>query len=125
MALESEEKACLIELAEALRHPVFPLFLGRRSCPPTLPLVLDVLEQDAESVLMHYPWQASERYQRNHGQESLRLIADAQPGGASRPSRRDVPISFDPRKRMYGMRAVTQTFVQPLSQTEHDPMSEL
>lgn len=31
------------ELAEALRRPVFPLYLGRKSCPPALPLAPEVV----------------------------------------------------------------------------------
>ena len=38
VGLESRDAACLHGLAEALRRPAFPLFLGRRSCPPTLPV---------------------------------------------------------------------------------------
>ena len=34
--LESGDEALLRELEAALRHPVCPLYLGRRSCPPTL-----------------------------------------------------------------------------------------
>lgn len=124
-ALECEDASYLNELADALRHPAFPLFLGRRSCPPTLPLVLGVMEADAEDVLARYPWQASERYQRKHREAPLRVIADARPGTAARPSRRDVPVSFDPHRRTYGMRAVTQAFVPLTRGTEHDPMSEL
>lgn len=33
--LESEDEALLRELEAALRHPVYPLYLGRRSCPPS------------------------------------------------------------------------------------------
>ena len=32
--LESGDEALLRELEAALRHPVYPLYLGRRSCPP-------------------------------------------------------------------------------------------
>ena len=34
-------------LAQAVVRPVFPLYLGRRSCPPTLPLRLAVREGSA------------------------------------------------------------------------------
>lgn len=125
VALESDDASYLNALADALRCPAFPLFLGRRSCPPTLPLVLGVMESGADDVLARYPWQASERYQRSHRQAALRVIADARPGSGARPSRRDVPVSFDPRRRLYGMRAVTQAFVYLPRETEHDPMSEL
>lgn len=40
VGLESEDEALLQKLAWALGHPAYPLFLGRRSCPPTLPLCL-------------------------------------------------------------------------------------
>ena len=36
--VEREDTALLQQLQQALLHPVFPLYLGRRSCPPTLPL---------------------------------------------------------------------------------------
>lgn len=42
VGLESEDTALLQELETALKHPVYPLYLGRRSCPPTLPLCLDI-----------------------------------------------------------------------------------
>ena len=45
VGLESKDTALLQELAEALTHPVFPLYLGRRACPPTLPLCLGLREQ--------------------------------------------------------------------------------
>ena len=41
VGLESENKAFLEQLEYCLCHPVYPLFLGRRSCPITLPLVLE------------------------------------------------------------------------------------
>ena len=38
VGLESEDRSFLEQIERALRNPCFPLFLGRRSCPPTLPL---------------------------------------------------------------------------------------
>ena len=43
VGLESEDTALLQELETALKHPVYPLYLGRRSCPPTLPLCLGIV----------------------------------------------------------------------------------
>lgn len=34
VGLESEDTALLQELETALKYPVYPLYLGRRSCPP-------------------------------------------------------------------------------------------
>ena len=46
VGLESQEEAVLQDLVQALHHPVFPLFLGRRSCPPTMPLCLGIRQKD-------------------------------------------------------------------------------
>jgi CRISPR system Cascade subunit CasD len=43
-----EARWSLPELAEALRHPHFPLYLGRKSCPPALPLMPQLVS--AENV---------------------------------------------------------------------------
>ena len=40
VGVESNDGELIERLANALEHPVFPLFLGRRSCPPTLPICL-------------------------------------------------------------------------------------
>ena len=42
------------KLEAALHRPAFPLFLGRRSCPPTLPLSLGVRELPLEEALRRY-----------------------------------------------------------------------
>ena len=38
------DRALLEGIDEALRHPAFPLYLGRRSCPPTHPVSLGLRE---------------------------------------------------------------------------------
>lgn len=125
VALEHEDVDWLQSLAEALRAPAYPLFLGRRSCPPTLPLVLDVVPQNRTDALNAYPWQAAEHYKRLHAADGLRVVSDAGAGNTARPSRRDVPVSFDPSWRRYAMRAVEHAAVWPCGSHEHDPMSEL
>lgn len=42
-ALISADTALLRQCAEALRHPVWPPYLGRRSCPPEGPLFIGLL----------------------------------------------------------------------------------
>ncbi|PWI05109.1 type I-E CRISPR-associated protein Cas5/CasD [Streptomyces sp. NWU339] len=58
-------KPLIESLEHAVRHPAFPLSLGRRSCPPTGPVSLG-LRPDAplEQTLTEVPWQAS-RHRRN------------------------------------------------------------
>ena len=53
--------APLLEALEhAVRHPVFPLSLGRRSCPPSGPVSLGLRpDGELQTVLTDVPWQAS------------------------------------------------------------------
>lgn len=132
VGLESDDDALLSSLDEALRHPVFPLFLGRRSCPPTLPLTLGVRPLSLADALKNEPRLCE------GGQNSLRIMTDAEPSAGSRAVRRDVPVSFDSRNRRFRDRAVTELgFFSPASaekivsqpqendDSEHDPMKEL
>lgn len=104
-------------LAEAIVRPVFPLYLGRRSCPPTLPLRLAVRTGSAWDALRETPWMASAYYQKKQRHEqyvSLRVIADqgvipADVGVASEHTLQDVPISFDSERRTYTLRTVEET----------------
>jgi CRISPR system Cascade subunit CasD len=54
-------KAFLYEIEYALRHPVFPLYLGRRSCPPEGKLSLGVREDKTLlQALKEEPWLVSD-----------------------------------------------------------------
>jgi len=72
VGLESEDTALLQELETALKHPVYPLYLGRRSCPPTLPLCLDIRAGELLDTLRAEPLLVK---QRNGA--PLRIVADA------------------------------------------------
>ena len=53
--IESEDAALLQQLQQALLHPVFQLYLGRRSCPPTLPLCLGLRQCSLQEALQTEP----------------------------------------------------------------------
>ena len=53
--LESEDAALLQQLQDALQHPAFPLYLGRRSCPPALPLCLGLRQGSLQETLQTEP----------------------------------------------------------------------
>jgi CRISPR system Cascade subunit CasD len=95
-------------LADALDDPVFPLYLGRRSCPITGEISLGVDERPMENALRAQAWQASPWYQRRQSREvELELVVDAIPGETDPiETRRDVPESFNPERREYGWREV-------------------
>ena len=121
--LESSDKAFLNELEAALRHPVYPLYLGRRSCPPTLPLCLGIRQGDVLEALRTEP----PLTQRNRPKR-MEIVADAAPTDVAAVPRRDLPTSFSPVHRTYGFRPVSvqQADWPGLPEpTEHDAMAEL
>ena len=120
VGLESEDTALLQELETALKHPVYPLYLGRRSCPPTLPLCLGVRPGSLQEVLQAEPPLCPGRQSR--------ILLDADPLEPGTAPQRDVPVSFDPHHRQYGYRSVRELWQKvPDSPetTEHDPFREL
>ena len=127
------DRALLEGIDEAQRHPAFPLYLGRRSCPPTHPVSLGLREAALLDALRAEPWLASEwfRRRRREGLNAEILIdQEAVPveerAGDARGSR-DVPLSFDPRRRDYGFREVERLMVRvgAPEPDAHDPMAEL
>lgn len=104
------DSGLLESLADAISRPRFGLYLGRRSCPVTDPVLLGVADGELPDVLAAQPWQAA-RWYRNRQPRTVHLPVhvDASPGLAG-PSetRRDVPESFDPVRREYGWREVVQ-----------------
>ena len=123
VGLESEDTALLQELAEALTHPVFPLYLGRRACPPTLPLCLGLREQGLVEALQAEPALCPGE------PKPTRIVADAAPQEPGAVPQRDVPLSYDPRHRQYGYRSAREISLrQPAGAPEptaHDPFCEL
>lgn len=108
----------LKELETALQNPCFPLFLGRRSCPPTLPVVIGIRDLPLETALR-------EEAPLSEKHEKL-LRAQVETDQPDAGMIQDVPISFDPGRRVYGYRRLREFFVEcNLNETEHDAMSEL
>lgn len=95
-------------LAEALERAVFPLYLGRRSCPTTGRVSLGLHDVPLEEALRAQVWQAAQWYQRTQDREvELELAVDAVEGDTDPvETRRDVPESFSSERREYGWREV-------------------
>jgi len=135
VGLEGEDDF-LDELTVALQNPVFPLYLGRRSCPPAGRLVLGLRKRNLYQALEEEPWQASEWFQKKNDAEKIRLtiVCDAQPNESDAFLRRDLPVSFSQQHRRYGFRMVKDNAeaipvreLQRLNelQTDHDAMAGL
>ena len=115
--LEGEE-SFLRELETALQNPCFPLFLGRRSCPPTLPLVLGIRGTSLETTLS----KEAPLGEKHENMLRVQMETDDPAAGLMQ----DMPVSFDPGRRIYGYRRVKEFFVECIqNETEHDAMGEL
>ena len=138
VGLESGDEAMLQQLQQALAHPVYPLFLGRRSCPPTQPFCLGIRPTGLLETLQKEPSLVPDW--RRNWLIKARIVTDALPAesvadGISAKSavvpRRDLPVSFSPLHRQFGFRAVQELQIElgskidPPSETDHDPFAEL
>lgn len=115
----SEDEALMQRLAEAVSHPAFPLFLGRRACPPEGRVFLGLREEALEEALMHEPSLLSQ--QTMDPNKMTRMVLE-DPAGPARL--RDMPVSFSPFRREYRYRAAKEQWIGSQT-TAHDPMREL
>ncbi|MFA7037318.1 MAG: type I-E CRISPR-associated protein Cas5/CasD [Methanosarcina sp.] len=105
VGLEGEEKI-LGDIDFAIKHPFYPLYLGRRSCPPSGQISLGLRDEELFDALRNEPWQASEWYRVQAPRKvSLEIVCDSVPGRSSMLVR-DCPVSFSQERRSYGFRGV-------------------
>lgn len=98
VALEGDE-ALIARIAEALRSPRWPLFLGRRSCPPSVPPLVGVVAVGAVDAV-----RTAARAEGVSDGERLRIVYETRGGDGD--ARFDVPLSFAAIERRYGKRYV-------------------
>jgi CRISPR system Cascade subunit CasD len=125
----------IASLAASIKSPQFPLYLGRRSCPPARPFHVLVSERGLADLLSSVdpdqgiPWQASGWWQRKQPSTvTLDIVRDTLDGEEPAELPADAPLSFDPNHRRYAVRPVVHssvTFTNPTFKhdlTDHDPM---
>lgn len=126
VGLESEDRVFLQALERALRSPAFPLFLGRRSCSPTMPIALGIREGSLLDELKQEPWLVSPWMQRQYREKPLlRLMTDIGYGGRKMGMQRDLPITFHISARSYAYREMEEHVPIAPPDVRHDPMAEL
>lgn len=128
VGLESEDRSFLEQIERALRNPCFPLFLGRCSCPPTLPLVLGIREDALETALRGEENQNKDLKSIRQSHRYIRL--DCGVGEQEGAVVQDLPISFNPMKREFAYRRAKEIWLRDDVNTEesaeeHDAMAEL
>ena len=139
--LESENSRLLEQIGCALRSPAFPLYLGRRSCPPVGRVFLRICDKPLKPALEEQALldlnsdrpgntPAADAHIGNMPTGYTRLVMDSADlhGGLVR----DVPLSFDPSRREYGYRRVVELLPDlpknnlcTADLANHDPMAEL
>lgn len=134
LAILEGEHELMTGIEQAVRSPAFPLYLGRRSCPPAGPISLGVSDSDLESALRDTSWQASASVQRRRRERMVWLATarDALPHETQTESIHDSPVSFDPNRRQYSWRSIARDTVEVPNPhgtvdptPEHDPMAFL
>lgn len=130
-AVEGDE-ALLQGLQEALRAPQFPLYLGRRSCPPVGRLDHGLRDgTSVEALSNEKTWHAAPWFQKQHrgATARLELFGDCAANEPGAETVRDEPLSFDPAHRQWEWRTVKRydsvEVTNPSYTDSHDPLGAL
>jgi len=100
VALEGD-RSLLEQLEAALQDPFWPLSLGRRSCPPALPVLVGIREAGGIEALTAEPKPA------RCDKGNLRLVKELEPGDFKGEPRPDIPMAWPDRQtRVYASRSV-------------------
>jgi CRISPR system Cascade subunit CasD len=131
VGIESDD-ALLTEIEYAITHPAFPLFLGRRSCPPSGRVSLGIRDGvSLKEALENECWHAHDSYKKKQpSQVCLDMVMDGDSDSASVFLRRDEPVSYNQVYRKYGFREVnaglkTKPIDNPTVKSYPDPMEVL
>lgn len=124
VGLQADDEAWLQNLEAALRSPVWPLFLGRKSLVPSLPVHLEtsgLRAGEVEAVLRAEAWRWLSELECNASGTSprLRLVLESDmphEGVATN----DAPRDF--ARRRYGARYLRTDFCQPIA--THHPLAD-
>jgi len=100
VGLEGDDHIFLATIHAALRAPIWPLALGRKSFPPGEPVWLDsaIRGENLHEALMAWPRIAAARYE--HKDEPLRFVLEHESAGAVRLDQPVAPFAerrFGPR----------------------------
>ncbi|MFD4861705.1 type I-E CRISPR-associated protein Cas5/CasD [Streptomyces atratus] len=125
----------LASLHAALRAPVYPPFLGRRSCPPARPVELGLHDGiSLHQALTDEEWQAAPWYRRQRRSEamvSLVVLREAGDDEHDADFQRDQPLSFAAEHRRHALRTVVSRMVDVPNPAavprhpRHDPFEAL
>lgn len=124
VGLEGDEEL-INEIDKAIKTPMFPLFLGRRSCPPEGRVSLGVTQEGLLEALKKHPLIVSESSSSFDTRQTPRIVMDYEEDSGNDMAQqryiiRDLPQSFKMEHRKYFFREVCEFNVR-----EHDPFAEV
>lgn len=130
VGLESQDEEFLKKIEFALKHPAFPLFLGRKSCPPEAGLVIGIRSLSLENALEQESWQGAS-WRKQKMPAKMRMQIECEPDDIQGVMIKDRPVSYNFERRKYGYRRAKQRYAEntqkrnPAIWQEHDAMGEL
>jgi len=125
VGLEGDDEL-LSALDAAICSPVFPLYLGRRSCPPVGKVSLGVsgkgLMEALRETRLQIESKQQDRRQSSDENQNTTYVIDTE--DVRNPRRRDLPQSFSQRQRKHSYRHFEES-MEPVTrnnalETEHD-----
>ncbi len=113
---ESDDVQLLEKIKNAVLNPVYPMYLGRRSCPVTLPVFLKISEKNLVDSLKEEQSHVDDKC------SSKRIVYETDTDGAVV---RDVPITYSQLHRQHGFRKKREEIIYYDVLDEHDAFGEL
>lgn len=131
-AVGSESSDWISEIEEAIKHPYYQPYLGRRSLPLTADSFLGVTNTDVLTALREVPWQAAGWYKkRNADVKHIVIHADGDLfQGVPVRWRKDKVLSYSDSGRKYELRGEVSTQIDltrndSIVDSEHDAFGAL
>lgn len=108
VAIEGPE-ALIHKIHDTLKNPCWPIYLGRKSCPPTRPVVEEIIQQypSLQDAISSYPWSAATlEIIGSPAPKRLRCLVEDETGESTLTDRMQINPS-----RMYSIRHVKEFLI--------------
>jgi CRISPR system Cascade subunit CasD len=108
VAIGFDDDSLAAAVDHALGAPRWPLFLGRRACPPALPVRSGVSGREIEAALRAAAWPG-----KSPPRDPVRLLLECDADAPGAEPRQDQPLSFRLHARSFARRFVRLAWLQP------------